>query len=247
MNYLDDRVVMITGASGGFGSLLANGCLDRGARVVALDLDEAQLQAVLPSSARCLSIAADVTRLGDLQAATAAAVKKFGQIDIMVNNAGIMPLAFYRDHEAAGPAWDRCIDVNIKGVLNGIIAVHDLMMDQGRGHVVNLSSIYGNSAVAGSAVYGATKAAVNMLSESLRLESQGKIKVTVVRPTGPTWVKGSSILRRYAAFLERNTTAIWPQWAILLRALAIKSWVRATACLMRRLTLPGWFGKSCTP
>jgi NADP-dependent 3-hydroxy acid dehydrogenase YdfG len=95
-----------------------------------------------------------------------------------------MPLAFYRDHEAAGPAWDRCIDVNIKGVLNGIIAVHDLMMDQGRGHVVNLSSIYGNSAVAGSAVYGATKAAVNMLSESLRLESQGKIKVTVVRPTG---------------------------------------------------------------
>ncbi len=74
MNYLDDRVVMITGASGGFGSLLANGCLDRGARVVALDLDEAQLQAVLPSSARCLSIAADVTRLGDLQAATAAAV-----------------------------------------------------------------------------------------------------------------------------------------------------------------------------
>ena len=184
MSYLEDRVVMITGASGGFGSLLANGCLDRGALVVALDLDEAALQKALPTSARCLSIAADVTRLADLKAATAAAVQKFGKVDIMVNNAGIMPLAFYRDHEAAGPAWDRCIDVNIKGVLNGIIAVHDLMMDQGRGHVVNLSSIYGNSAVAGSAVYGATKAAVNMLSESLRLESQGKIKVTVVRPTG---------------------------------------------------------------
>ncbi|MGB2329341.1 MAG: SDR family oxidoreductase, partial [Pseudomonadales bacterium] len=101
-----------------------------------------------------------------------------------VNNAGIMPLAFYRDHAEAGEAWARCIDVNIKGVLNGIIAVHDQMISAGRGHVVNLSSIYGNAAVAGSAVYGATKAAVNQLSESLRLESQGKIKVTVVKPTG---------------------------------------------------------------
>ncbi len=68
----------------------------------------------------------------------------------MVNLVEFYVGTFYRDHEAAGPAWDRCIDVNIKGVLNGIIAVHDLMMDQGRGHVVNLSSIYGNSAVAGS-------------------------------------------------------------------------------------------------
>ncbi|MFZ1277069.1 MAG: SDR family NAD(P)-dependent oxidoreductase, partial [Candidatus Microthrix parvicella] len=81
-------------------------------------------------------------------------------------------------------AWDRCIDINIKGVLHGIIAVHDQMISQGRGQVVNISSVYGNAPVGGAAVYGATKAAVNVLSESLRQESLGKIKVTTVRPTG---------------------------------------------------------------
>jgi len=96
----------------------------------------------------------------------------------------VMPLAFYADHEAAADAWDRCIDINIKGVLHGIIAVHDQMISQGRGQVVNISSVYGNAPVGGAAVYGATKAAVNVLSESLRQESLGKIKVTTVRPTG---------------------------------------------------------------
>ena len=184
MSYLNKRVVMITGAAGGFGALLATKCLARGASVIALDLDEAALAAAIPSSERCLLKAADVTKMTDLADAVTAGVKAFGGIDVLINNAGTMPLAFYRDHAEAGAAWDRCIDVNIKGVLNGIIAVHDTMIKAGRGHVVNLSSIYGNAAVAGSAVYGATKAAVNQLSESLRLESQGKIKVTVIKPTG---------------------------------------------------------------
>jgi len=102
----------------------------------------------------------------------------------MVNNAGVMPLALYADHVAAADAWDRCIDINFKGVLHGIIAVYDQMIAQGRGQIVNISSIYGNYPVAGAAVYGATKAAVNVLSESLRQESQGRIKVTTIRPTG---------------------------------------------------------------
>ena len=63
-----------------------------------------------------------------------------------------MPLAFYADHAQASAAWNRCIDINIKGVLNGIIAVHDVMIAQGRGHIVNLSSIYGNFPVVGAAV-----------------------------------------------------------------------------------------------
>jgi short-subunit dehydrogenase len=95
-----------------------------------------------------------------------------------------MPLAFWADHAAAADAWSRCIDINFKGVVNGIAAVHDQMIKQGRGHVVNISSIYGNTPVAGSAIYTATKAAVNVLSESLRIESQGRIKVTTVKPTG---------------------------------------------------------------
>jgi NADP-dependent 3-hydroxy acid dehydrogenase YdfG len=95
-----------------------------------------------------------------------------------------MPLAFYADHARALEAWQRCLDVNVKGVLHGIVAVYDQMLAQGRGHVINLSSIYGNAPVAGAAVYGASKAAVNFLSEALRVESRGKIKVTIVKPTG---------------------------------------------------------------
>jgi NADP-dependent 3-hydroxy acid dehydrogenase YdfG len=69
-------------------------------------------------------------------------------------------------------------------VMNGMVAVYDQMIAQGRGHIVNLSSIYGNFPVTGAAVYGASKAAVNFLSESLRVEARGKIKVTIVKPTG---------------------------------------------------------------
>ena len=112
------------------------------------------------------------------------ALDTFGRVDVLINNAGVMPLAFFRDHEAAHDAWDRCIDINFKGVLNGVAAAHDAMIAQGRGHVINVSSIYGNYPVVGSAVYGATKAAVTFLSESLRQESLGKIKVTTVKPTG---------------------------------------------------------------
>ena len=95
-----------------------------------------------------------------------------------------MPLAFFSDHEKAAGAWDRAIDINIKGVVHGISAVYEQMIKQGRGHVINVSSTYGNSPTEGSAVYGATKSAVNMISDSLRMETQGKIKVSVVRPTG---------------------------------------------------------------
>jgi NADP-dependent 3-hydroxy acid dehydrogenase YdfG len=126
----------------------------------------------------------DVTALDSVKALVDAAVGEFGSVDVMVNNAGIMPLAFFADHAQAADAWSRCIDINIKGVLNGMIAVNDQMIGQGRGHVVNLSSIYGNHPVAGAGVYGATKAAVNVLSEAFRVESQGKIKVTIVKPTG---------------------------------------------------------------
>ena len=184
MSHLKDRVIMITGAGSGFGALLAEGSLARGAKVAALDLSKAGMAERLGEQPNLLIHEADVRRRSDLDDAVRSAVDTFGRVDTLVNNAGTMPLAFYEDHAIASDAWDRCIDVNIKGVLNGIMAVYDTMIGQGQGHVVNLSSIYGNAGVAGSAVYSATKAAVNELSNSLRLESQGKIKVTVVRPTG---------------------------------------------------------------
>jgi NADP-dependent 3-hydroxy acid dehydrogenase YdfG len=107
-------------------------------------------------------------------------------VDVLVNNAGVMPLAFLSDHARAAEAWDRCVDINLKGVLHGIYAVYDHMTAQGSGHIVNISSVYGNAGVAGAAVYSATKAAIATLSNALRVEAQGRIKVTLVRPSGMT-------------------------------------------------------------
>ncbi|HPJ20179.1 MAG TPA: SDR family NAD(P)-dependent oxidoreductase, partial [Actinomycetota bacterium] len=186
--HLEGRVVVITGAAGGFGRLLANGAAARGAKVVVSDVDQDGVDEVVAAltaeGAEAIGVRTDVTDLAEMKALTSAAAAEFGAVDVMVNNAGTMPLAFIADHEQAAPAWDRCIDINIKGVLHGMIAAHDLMIEQGRGHVVNISSIYGNSATAGAAVYAATKAAVNMMSEAYRIENQGRIKVTIVRPTG---------------------------------------------------------------
>lgn len=187
-SHLVGKVVVITGAGGGFGRALAQQTSARGAHVVALDVDgdaaAATAHAVNDAGGPAIGLGADVTRRDDLGSAVATAVERFGHVDVMVNNAGVMPLAFFADHAAASDAWDRCIDINIKGVVNGITAVYDHMLERGRGHVVNVSSVYGNRGTPGSAVYSATKAAVVVLSESLRLEAQGKIKVTVVRPTG---------------------------------------------------------------
>ena len=186
-DHLTDKTIVVTGAAGGFGSLLCRDALARGAKIAALDLNtEAldQLSADLDAGDSLLTISTDVTDLAAMTAAVNSAAEQFGSVDVLINNAGTMPLAFLADHAEAAPAWSRCIDINIKGVLNGMIAAHDQMMSQGRGHIVNLSSIYGNAPVVGAAVYGATKAAVNTMSESIRVETQGKIKVTIVKPTG---------------------------------------------------------------
>lgn len=186
--HIAGKSVMITGAGSGFGRLTAEKLAAAGARLTCVDVNgeaaEATAAAIRTSCGEAQAIAADVTSIGDMHAVAAAAVAAYGAIDVMVNNAGIMPLAFIADHASALPAWDRCIDINFKGVMNGCIAVHDQMMAQGRGHIVNLSSIYGNRASAGAAVYGATKAAVDYFSHALRQEARGRIKVTVIKPTG---------------------------------------------------------------
>lgn len=187
-DHVAGKVVVVTGAGGGFGRLVCIAAAERGAHVVGGDIDEPALAAleaeIAAAGGSIATLKTDVTRLEQQQALVAHAIERFGAIDVMVNNAGVMPLAFFADHERAMDAWNRCIDINFRGVLNGMVAAHDPMSAQGRGQVINVSSIYGNFPVVGAGVYGATKAAVDFLSESLRMESRGRIKVTTVKPTG---------------------------------------------------------------
>ncbi|MGK0258496.1 MAG: NADP-dependent 3-hydroxy acid dehydrogenase YdfG [Candidatus Azotimanducaceae bacterium] len=211
---MQDKVIIVTGAASGFGRLVCEMCLARGASVAALDVDGEGLASLAKeiadesADAQLITQSCDVTDLAQVDAAAAAVIAKFGRIDVMINNAGTMPLAFFADHKVAAAAWSRCIDINIKGVMHGIAAVYDQMIEQGRGHIINLSSIYGNFPVAGAGVYGATKSAVNFLSESLRVEAQGKIKVTTVKPTGvPATNLGGGIVNDQAivGILGQNT------------------------------------------
>ncbi len=187
-NHIDGKTIIITGAGSGFGKLAATKLGKRGGRIVCADIDgdAAQRTArdIVDAGGKAISVAADVSKIEDMQAVAQGALDAFGAIDVMVNNAGIMPLAYLADHGDALPAWNECIDINFKGVMNGSVAVFDQMTAQGRGHIVNMSSIYGNRPTAGAAVYGATKAAVDYFSHALRQEGRGKIKVTVVKPTG---------------------------------------------------------------
>ena len=187
-NYLKDKVIIVTGAASGFGRLISEKCAAGGAKVVGVDVNAETLNEVFEgiraAGFKGTAHIADVADMTQVQAAAKHAVDTYGAIDVIVNNAGVMPLAFFADHERAWEKWHKAIDINIKGVVNGISAVYDTMINQGQGQVINISSIYGNAGTEGSGVYSATKAAVDILSDSLRVEAQGKIKVTTVKPTG---------------------------------------------------------------
>jgi NADP-dependent 3-hydroxy acid dehydrogenase YdfG len=186
--HLAGKVVVVTGAGSGFGRLITQKCAAGGAKVVGVDVNAEALEELVDgirtAGGAAIGAAADVTDLAALRAVVTAALEAFGAVDVLVNNAGVMPLAYFADHEKAWQRWHQAIDINIKGVVNGISAVYDQMMAQGRGQVVNISSIYGNGGIAGAGVYSATKAAVTAISDALRVETQGRIKVTTVKPTG---------------------------------------------------------------
>ena len=203
-DYIGGKSIIITGAASGFGKLISEKAAAAGAKVICADINESALQEtvaqIIDNGGEALGVVVNVTDTDEMFSLAQRATETYGAVDVMINNAGVMPLAFFSDHQAAMQRWHQCIDINIKGVLNGMSAVYDQMIKQGHGHVINISSIYGNFPVAGAAVYGASKAAVNFLSESLRVESQGKIKVTRVKPTGvPTTGIGSAVVNVEAA------------------------------------------------
>lgn len=179
------KVVVITGASSGLGAATARALAARGARLAlgARRADRLQTLAaeLTAGGAQVLVRATDVTDRAQVQALVDAAVEAYGRLDVIVNNAGLMPHSPLERLKVDD--WDRMIDVNLKGVLYGIAAALPQMKAQKSGHVINVSSVAGHKVRPGSAVYAATKHAVRVISEGLRQEVKPyNIRSTIISP-----------------------------------------------------------------
>lgn len=180
---IENKVILITGASSGIGEATARVLAARGAKVL-LGARRTERLEKLAAEIRAAGGTAeyktlDVTSLEDVQAFAAFATEKLGPIDVLINNAGVMPLSPL--HELKIDEWNMMIDVNIRGVLHGIAAVLPGMRERKSGHIINLSSIGGHQVWPTCAVYCGTKFAVIAMSEALRLENKD-VRVTVVSP-----------------------------------------------------------------
>ncbi|KYG03667.1 oxidoreductase [Sorangium cellulosum] len=180
---IEGKVVVITGASSGIGEAAARLLARRGARVVVgarrTDRLEKLASAIRAEGGAVEHRAVDVTKRQDVADFVEFARTTFGRVDVIVNNAGVMPLSPLSSLKIE--EWDRMIDVNIRGVLHGIAAGLPIMKAQGHGHFVNVSSIGGHMVVPTAAVYCATKFAVWAISDGLRQESTD-LRVTVISP-----------------------------------------------------------------
>ena len=177
------KVVLITGASSGIGEATARHLAANGHRVVLgarrTDRISAIAQEIKKAGGEALHHELDVTNLESVKALVAAAHERYGRIDVLVNNAGVMPLSMME--ELRVDEWNQMIDVNLRGVLHGIAAVLPVMRKQGSGHIINVASTSAHRVDPTAAVYCATKFAVRALSEGLRQESRN-LRVTVVSP-----------------------------------------------------------------
>jgi NADP-dependent 3-hydroxy acid dehydrogenase YdfG len=180
---IKDKVVVITGASSGLGEATARHLAARGARLVlgARRLDRLQVLATELGMGPEAAVQTDVTDPGQVTMLVDTAIAMHGRLDVIVNNAGLMPHSPLERGKVDD--WNRMIDVNIKGVLYGIAATLPQMKAQKCGHIINVSSVAGHKVRPGSAVYAANKAAVRMLSEGLRQEVKPyNIRTTVISP-----------------------------------------------------------------
>lgn len=179
---ITDKVVVITGASSGLGEATARLLATRGAKLVLAARRKDRLDALVAElGGDAIAVATDVSDRAQVQALADAATERFGRIDVILNNAGVMPLSTLDTLKV--DEWERMVDVNIKGVLYGIAAVLPGMIARKSGHVINVASVAGHKVRASSSVYSATKHAVRALSDGLRQEMvPHKVRVTIISP-----------------------------------------------------------------
>ncbi len=185
MSDIAGKVVVITGASSGMGEAAARHLAAKGASVVLgarrADRIEAVAADIVAAGGKAVAIVTDVTSLVDATRLVDTAVETYGRIDVLINNAGVMPLSPVDRLKV--DEWDRMIDVNVRGVFHGVAAALPHMKRQKSGQIINLSSVAGYKVFPGSAVYSATKYAVRAFSEGLRQDLKPyNIRTTVVAP-----------------------------------------------------------------
>jgi NADP-dependent 3-hydroxy acid dehydrogenase YdfG len=205
------KVVVITGASSGLGAATARLLSAQGAIVVLgarrLDRIQALAEALIGNGAQALAVQTDVTDAAQVQHLVDTAVQQFGRIDVILNNAGLMPHSLLEQRKIED--WDRTIDVNLKGVLYGIAAALPHMQAQKSGHIINVSSVAGHKVRPASAVYAATKTAVRVISEGLRQEVKPyNIRTTVISPGAvdtelPASITDPTMAKNVAQFYEQ--------------------------------------------
>ena len=185
MENIIGKVVVITGASSGLGEATARLLSGQGATVALgarrAERIEALAAELTAKGGKALAVTTDVTDVAQVRRLVDTAVQTYGRIDVMLNNAGLMPHSPLERLKTDD--WDRMIDVNIKGVLYGVAAALRHMKEQKSGHIINVSSVAGHKVNPGSAVYAATKYAVRALTEGLRQEVKPyNIRTTIISP-----------------------------------------------------------------
>ena len=181
---IDGKVVAITGASSGIGVAAAALLAERGAKLVLGARSPDKLNAVAArlteSGADVITKPTDVSRRADLTELVSTATDTYGRLDVLISNAGVMPVSPFDELDVDG--WEAMVDVNLKGVLFGIAAALPLFRRQGFGHFINTASTAAFRVTPGQSVYAGTKMAVRAISEGLRQEAGEKLRVTVISP-----------------------------------------------------------------
>ena len=181
---IDGKVVAITGASSGIGEATAALLAERGAKLVVGARNSERLNAVVErlseAGGEAVAKVTDVSRRGDLMDLVSLATDTYGRLDVLVSNAGIMPVSPF--DELRADDWEAMVDVNLKGVLFGIAAALPVFRRQGFGHFVNTASTAAFRVTPAQSVYAGTKMAVRAISEGLRQEAGQNLRVTIVSP-----------------------------------------------------------------